>query len=57
MAERSIAVDCKSIAFGLRGFESLSAHIEFLRQNTTYFAFLNSCTEMVENGGGHEIDF
>ena len=26
MAEWSIATDCKSVAFGLRGFESLSAH-------------------------------
>ena len=26
MAEWSIAADCKSADFGLRGFESLSAH-------------------------------
>jgi len=40
MAERSIAMDCKSIAFGLRGFESLSAHIKTKGQTRSVCPFV-----------------
>lgn len=39
MAEWSIAADCKSVAFGLRGFESLPTHCIFL-ESLSIFSFV-----------------